>query len=91
LALDPDRLGMLGGALLASTVLTVGLFVRGAEITESVIRAGVVFAVGYAAVFVLVYVIRRIVDAETARIREAERQANASKNKESEATRGGTE
>lgn len=89
LSLDPDRLGMLGATALATVVLAVGLFVREAEIAETFVRAGIAFAVCYAAVFVLVYIIRTINTAESERLKEEERQRLlAQKKAESEATPG---
>ncbi|MBN2308920.1 MAG: hypothetical protein JXR94_08125 [Candidatus Hydrogenedentes bacterium] len=71
LALDCDKLGLLGGMTLATVVMAVS-FYREVSILEAVFRATVTFLVGYVAVFILTRTILHTALSEFVRAREEE-------------------
>ncbi len=95
IALDPDRLGLVAGSLCAAGVLAASLFWRHAEVSEAVVRAGIVLVVAYTATFLLVLVIQRVTFAEVARQRQAEREQEQERvlrqKADSDASSGGIE
>lgn len=81
-ALDGDKLGMIGGMLGATVVLMIGFFSQTGTITATLIRMGWVFVVCYGAIFFLVRVILRttlkeMIEEERALRREKEADAKA--------------
>lgn len=70
LKVDSDQLGLLAGALLATTVVAIGLY-RGVGATSVLLRAAVAFLLAYVVVFFLVMYIQRLRRTELARRRRA--------------------
>ena len=58
-ALDGDKLGMIGGTLGAMLILMIGFFSQTGTVTTTLIRMGWVFVVCYGAIFFLVRMILR--------------------------------
>ncbi|MDX9971549.1 MAG: hypothetical protein RBU21_01025 [FCB group bacterium] len=91
IALDPDRLGLLAGAVAATVVLAVSLFYRNADLPTALLRSAIVLLVSYVATFILVSVIKRVMLTEIAIKKEEERQRALERSKKSEEKPGGTE
>lgn len=91
IALDPDRLGLLAGAVAATIVLAVSLFYRNADLPTALLRSGIVLLVSYVATFILVSVVKRVMLTEIAIKKEEERQRALERISESEEKSGGTE
>ena len=91
IALDPDRLALLAGAVVALLVMIVSAFVRHADLPTALLRAGIAMVVCYAATFILVAIVKRVTLTEVAIRREAERRRILERKQESEEKPGGTE
>lgn len=57
--LDAERLGLLAGAVVATLLMPWLFFYMKIDVTEALIRAGVVFVVTYASVYCVVRVVLR--------------------------------
>jgi TRAP-type mannitol/chloroaromatic compound transport system permease large subunit len=91
IALDPDRLALLAGSVVALIVFAVSVFIRNADLSAAALRAGIVLVVVYAATFILVLVVKRVTLTEIALRKEEERQRARQQAQESEGKSGGSE
>jgi len=86
LALDADKLGAIGGGLVALVVAAIQMFYWEADPMTTVIRSGWAFVGGYAAVFFLVRTILRTTLFEMLAEKSAKREAKREQMREARDT-----
>ena len=74
LVLDADVLGLAAGLFFGGVVMALGFFLRERNVLDAVLRAGVTFVAVYAATFVAVRYVRRVLLAAMNRRREHEKE-----------------
>lgn len=91
IALDGDKLGMIGGVLGATVVLVVGFLSQNSTLASTLIRMGWVFVACYGATFFLVRMILRTtlmeMIEEEKRIKEEKKKSNREAMEAEEAAR----